>query len=290
MLRIVIKATQILTVILLFLFSLISNAQQLENSLLWKVSGKNISKPSYLFGTMHLICNPTLSDKAVKALDETSQLYLEIDMSEEPNIIEEAKDFFMEDNQSIKDMISKEDYESLDLFFQKYMKINMELLHDVKPINITYLLFPYLLGCNAESIESELLRVTKEQQEATFGLESSEDHKKVVSDLSYPEQLIDLIELTKKDDETIKTETQKMVETYLEEDIEAMYLESMEGKENEEFKKVMLNNRNKKWIPVIEKAMKEKPTFFGFGAAHLAGDEGVIKLLRELGYKVEPIK
>nr|WP_152378338.1 TraB/GumN family protein [Flavobacterium haoranii] len=40
----------------------------------------------------------------------------------------------------------------------------------------------------------------------------------------------------------------------------------------------------------MEKAMKDKPTFFGVGAAHLAGEEGVIKLLRKQGYKVEPVK
>lgn len=36
--------------------------------------------------------------------------------------------------------------------------------------------------------------------------------------------------------------------------------------------------------------MKEKSTFFGVGAAHLADEEGVIKLLRKQGYKVEPVK
>ncbi len=52
----------------------------------------------------------------------------------------------------------------------------------------------------------------------------------------------------------------------------------------------LLNNRNKNWIPIIIKTAKEMPTFFGVGAAHLAGDEGVIKLLRKAGYKVVAVK
>ena len=38
------------------------------------------------------------------------------------------------------------------------------------------------------------------------------------------------------------------------------------------------------------KTMKDKPTFFGVGAGHLAGEEGVIKLLRKQGFKVEAVK
>jgi len=26
------------------------------NTLLWKISGKNLTRPSYIFGTMHMIC------------------------------------------------------------------------------------------------------------------------------------------------------------------------------------------------------------------------------------------
>ena len=53
---------------------------------------------------------------------------------------------------------------------------------------------------------------------------------------------------------------------------------------------MLLKNRNTNWIPKIEKAAKEKPTFFGVGAAHLGGDDGVIKLLRKKGYTVEAVK
>ncbi|RZL39279.1 MAG: TraB/GumN family protein, partial [Pedobacter sp.] len=48
-----------------------------------------------------------------------------------------------------------------------------------------------------------------------------------------------------------------------------------------------LVNRNKKWIPVISTTSREKPTFFGVGAAHLIGENGVINLLRKSGFTVE---
>ena len=55
-----------------------------------------------------------------------------------------------------------------------------------------------------------------------------------------------------------------------------------------EERKTVLDDRNKDWVPKIEKMLKEKRTFFiTVGAAHLVGPEGVPNLLRQDGYKVD---
>lgn len=55
-----------------------------------------------------------------------------------------------------------------------------------------------------------------------------------------------------------------------------------------EEKKVVLDDRNRDWVPKIEKMLKEKRTFFiTVGAAHLVGPDGVPSLLRQEGYKVD---
>lgn len=47
-----------------------------------------------------------------------------------------------------------------------------------------------------------------------------------------------------------------------------------------------MKSRNEKWLPKMKQAMQEAPTLFDFGANHLVGDEGVLKLLRDAGYEV----
>lgn len=61
-----------------------AQAQSSTKSLLWKVSGNGLSKPSYLYGTIHMICAPDyfLSNQAKTAFDQTDQLTLEINMSD----------------------------------------------------------------------------------------------------------------------------------------------------------------------------------------------------------------
>jgi uncharacterized protein YbaP (TraB family) len=53
---------------------------------------------------------------------------------------------------------------------------------------------------------------------------------------------------------------------------------------------VLLDDRNKDWIPKIEKAIGEKSSFIAVGGGHLGGKNGVVNLLRAKGYKVEAIK
>lgn len=47
--------------------------------------------------------------------------------------------------------------------------------------------------------------------------------------------------------------------------------------------------RNTAWIPVIEAAAADGPVFAAFGALHLAGEGGVLNLLAQNGWDVEPL-
>ena len=40
----------------------------------------------------------------------------------------------------------------------------------------------------------------------------------------------------------------------------------------------------------MEERMEQKPVFFAVGAGHLPGENGIIQLLRNHGYKVTPVK
>jgi uncharacterized protein YbaP (TraB family) len=47
--------------------------------------------------------------------------------------------------------------------------------------------------------------------------------------------------------------------------------------------------RNKKWLPIIIENIKDKKTFIAIGLLHLYGKCGLIEMLRDKGYIVEPI-
>lgn len=52
---------------------------------------------------------------------------------------------------------------------------------------------------------------------------------------------------------------------------------------------VLMVQRNRAWIPVIEAAAKEGPLVVAFGALHLSGEDGVLNLLQKAGWTIEPL-
>ena len=272
--------------------SLFSNAQELEKSLLWKISGNGLNKPSYLFGTIHLTCDTSLDENTLNALEATEQLYLELDMDDKSIQMQMMKLMMMKDGAKLSTLLSPEDFKILDEFMKKNLNMSAKLFDSFKPFMISSMLFPKMLDCKSQSVESELMKITKEQNEEIFGLEKAEDQMKVFDEISYQDQADELLKTVKDNLEKDKKEFQEMITIYQNKDIEGM-LKMMNDSDNKitsENQDILLNDRNKNWIPIMVKTMKDKPTFFGVGAAHLAGENGVIKLLRKKGYKVEAVK
>ena len=272
--------------------SLFANAQELEKSLLWEISGEGLESPSYLYGTIHATCDATLDASTLKALDETKQLYLEIDMDDKEMPMQMMKYMKMNNDEKLSTLVSEEDFIIIDSFLKDNVSMSAKMLDTFKPFMVSAMLLPKMLDCEFKSVEGELMRVTKEQNEEVYGLEEVADQMKVFDAIPYQEQANELLKTAKNGLEKDKLEFQKMMNVYKKKDIEEL-LRMMDASDNKitaDNKGVLLNNRNKNWIPIIIKTAKEMPTFFGVGAAHLAGDEGVIKLLRKAGYKVVAVK
>src|ERR1700740_3583517 len=53
-----------------------------DNTLLWKISGNGLKKPSYLFGTIHMLCkdDAILSDSLKNVIRNVNEAYFEVDL------------------------------------------------------------------------------------------------------------------------------------------------------------------------------------------------------------------
>lgn len=274
-----------------FLSIFSTNAQELENSLLWKISGNGLEEPSYLFGTIHITCDATLSDKVKKALDETSQVVLEIDMDDPSMQAKMTSGIYMKDGKKIEDMVSEEDFKTINNLMTNHAGVPLNMVQNVKPFFLTAMLYPKLIDCTMQSFEQELIEVAQTQNEEILGLETIEDQIKVFDDIPYEDQLSDLLRSAKDNLEKDKANFAELLELYKTENITKM--ETMMDDESSSLSKhqdKLLTNRNKNWIARITEYSKSKPTFYGVGAGHLAGKNGVIKLLRKAGYKVTAVK
>lgn len=294
----------ILLVLLTFIFSCNSSKnavdrntnnkvlnQPLANSLLWKISGNDLEKPSYLFGTIHLTCNFQLKDKVKKALDETTRLTLEIDLDDPLLQTKTMNNIMMKDGQSIDKLLTAEEYNKLKVFIKEQTGMPLDMLKTMKPFTLSSMITMKFMDCPAPlSYEDEFVKVVKKDNEEVLGLETIESQFEVFDKIPYKVQLDELLKMANEGVEKSKNELTKLNLAYEKEDVQELIklMTDYEGMEKD-YNDILLDDRNIKWIPVIKKMSKEEPTFFGFGAMHLGGENGVIKLLRKEGFKVEPI-
>ena len=122
------------------------------------------------------------------------------------------------------------------------------------------------------------------------GLETIEYQMSMFDSIPYTAQAEMLVESLKADS-VGSDQFEDMVRLYKAQDLDGMQkmFESDEGGLGE-YDQLLLVNRNKNWIPIMEEMMSEKPTFFAVGAGHLGGSLGVVALLRKAGYVLKPLK
>ena len=261
-----------------------------EKTLLWKISNNISAKPSFLYGTVHIICpDKMVIDTAIKqAFNTTTQLFLEIDLDDPQMMVKAMKGMMMPDSISLEKMVGKTTYDSMNVIFKSKAGIGLNVMRKAKPMLLMSAIFPALLQCTPDGYEKYFQAKAKENHMALKGLETIEYQMRIFDTIPYQVQADMLKNLLFNLDST-KKGFDEMLTVYLAKDINAMQQLTVKDKEFGKYDALMLKNRNNNWIPVIAKEMMSQPTFFAVGAAHLGGANGVINFLRQQGFKVEPI-
>src|SRR5690606_36468316 len=85
--------------------------------------------------------------------------------------------------------------------------------------------------------------------------------------------------------------TKKMVELYKSENVQGLYdYMKTSSYMTDEVYNEMLTKRNHNWVNEMPEIMQNQSVFFAVGAAHLGGNNGILKLLKDNGYTVKPVK
>lgn len=267
-----------------------------ENSLLWEISGKGLEQPSYLFGTIHLIGKEDfiLTDSTIAAFDRCTKVAFEIDLEEMTNIsvmLPLLMKAFMRNGTTLRDLLSKEDYELVKKQFSD-MGLPIFLLERVKPMFLSAMVGQQGGGTatgEMKSYEMELLDMARKAGKPVTGLETAAYQMSMFDSIPYQAQAEMLVQ-SLKTAPTDSPEIDQLVELYKKQDLYGLQ-EMLEGESGMgEYTSLLLDTRNANWIPVMAEMMVSQPVFFAVGAGHLAGARGVIALLRAEGYSLRAVR
>lgn len=274
-----------------------------HSQLLWKVTGDNTGKISYIFGTHHFASLSFLD--SVKGLDaaleNAEKVYGELDMQAamDPSAMMGMQQMIMAPADSTIDkVLTAKQLADLNMAWAKYGtdEVPMEALYMLKPAGLSTQLAALMSAkvlpdMNVgQGIDNELqVRARKAGKQVT-GLETMEFQTNMLLGDPISKQAEDLMETI----EDIDAEAGKLVRltnAYLAQnykDIETICAESV--LKNPESAEKMIISRNNNWMKQLEPEMKNTNLLVVVGAGHLVGDKGILNQLKQAGYTVTPVK
>ena len=288
------KAFLLITLALIFSCTAKSQSGDSSKTLLWKISGKNLTRPSYLFGTMHILCadDAMLSDGLKKVISDCDEIFFEIDLSDMKAMLSSLKYLRMNNETKLSDLLNADDYAKVKSYFTKHVSmLPFGMLERFKPLLISSMIEEQDMDCKkTDGMEMEIMKEANGVNKKINGLETVEFQAQLFDSIPYQKQARDLVNYIDSAAEYFQT-TKALVQVYKEQDLNKIDDLSRKGDVTvNDYIDLLLNNRNKNWVKQMDTLLPAKSILFAVGAAHLPGEKGVINLLRKNGYTLTPLK
>ena len=286
-------------------------ADTLAHTLLWRIDGNGLAKPSYLYGTFH-----TQDPRAFNFRDSVLPALLSCEIAAFELQVDtmfaamHRKLYYPDSVINLREYLTDEEFDILDERLLEETGLSAEALQYTDPSILHLFLEEVSTPIEEEGNDIELkledfdglLRIPKEtfldawlfrtarlEGKTVVGLETIEEHIAIMDTIPLQERIRMLVATTEYNpSENIKT-WRELVDAYQREDIEALFrlIEQEELPIGVQFK--LLTERNRNIADRMAVLAYKGPTFTAVGAAHLAGEEGVIQLLRRKGFSVSPV-
>lgn len=260
-------------------------------SLLWKVSGKNLKQASYLFGTIHAICADDyfFTPKMNEALSDSKKLLLEVDLSDATANIALQQQMMLPEGASLKDYFnSEEEYKSFAENVKKEFEIDVNFFSKFKPFMLISMLTMKSQTCETQSYEMNLMSTAKKQAIAIDGLETGISQLEIFDRMS-KEEIKSMLQSTVQQADSAQNTFKTMINLYKNQDVEALYKLIASSPDIAGHESELISGRNVKWMNKLIYEMNDKTCFIAVGAGHLGGKKGLLQLLQDAGYTLEAV-
>lgn len=282
------------------------------NPFLWRIEGKDLSKPSYLMGTMHL-ADPAISrpHNVVRAAIKASDcLWTELDLKSEETKAAVAAQSYLKNGERLSRIASPEVLQRLDAELKHISPLlgakDFDRLEPWALAACLDMLGEELENYGGEPLDERIQTIARGYGKRTAAIETAEEQVGVFSAFTRSQHLR-ILELTliqkEKDRAAGRDRLQEMKTVFRSGDLNAL-ARMVDDKSLEEgftaedkaladsLEKRMLGDRNVRMAERMDVAMRKDGTqghFFAVGAAHMVGDAGVVELLKKRGYTVRRV-
>ena len=269
-------------------YSLIAYSQ--NKDLLWKVSGNGLTRPSYIYATLHT--NDTkaleLKEPVQHALDSSEVFITETfpDTAEAPVAVAQLTG---DREYSLNAYLAKADYTDLQKILKEEYHLQLSNLMKVKPIFLYLVLLEEPESDIKPFMEEHLYKLAEKKGKKLVALENSKDLAAALDSINLGEQA-DLLKTAIKYHKKGLRDDKKLLQYYLACDMDKtlQFLQKYNYPEN--LFRILIRNNDVALTDHIDAIIKQQPAFVAIGIAHLAGEGNILQLLEKQGYKVARVK
>lgn len=298
-------AVRFAAAMLMFIFGILlglaGKAQETnkQQSNFYAVTGNGLKDTSWLFGTYHLVKSSYLDElpAVVHAFKKAKGIGVELVLDSAKLPVATAMGLLKD--KTLSDLLDKPFKDSLDKELQTTLGVGIVQLNQLKPVNVALTLSMVYLVTDKNSplqkysgsmLDGYFAETGKLAGKKITEFETIEEQMNVLFNSSTNEQQVNQLKLFLRNKTEMINQGNGLIENWFKHDLDKMYAVSEKGlavfgNEND-----FLKNRNDKWMKTIPGLIKKEPQFIAVGALHLAGPDGLVKQLQQLGYTVTSIK
>lgn len=273
--------------IALFVAGINSSVAQVKKGLLWEISGKGMTKPAYLFGTVHGYDSSLYQfpEAPFEILDKVDKLYLELDFGKIDPAEMMSSLYIKDTTQYIDKLLDVASLEKLNAAAASsdMLKMMGNKLYAIKPM----VLMSMILSNNSKvvSLDMELYKTAADKGKPVGGLETWKEQQDVMDMVTIPAQIDMLKEALLKE-----ASISKLTATYVKQEISKVAAEMSEDMPlDANFNDALVTKRNIVMANRIDSILHTEHPLIAVGCGHLGNNRGLVDLLKKKGYTLKSI-
>ena len=257
-----------------------------QNALLWKIFDDKSQNISYIYGTIHLKDKRvfTYTDTILSYLDSCDKLILELDLNP-MNLFQYSDLMMLPADTTLHDLFKPDDLVVIKEVVKNITGMDFTTFEKLKQVVLLSFLMQYQLGCDMNfTLDEYLYQKGVEKSKEIIGLETVTEQFTLLETIPL-DIIVDYLKNPGDEDE----ELELMICDYLESNIDELLHIMQKDETMISLKEEFLDDRNRKMADKIDELLNESRILVAVGAGHLPGEYGIINLLIQKEYDVEPV-
>ncbi|MFM2393849.1 MAG: hypothetical protein RLZZ546_1831 [Bacteroidota bacterium] len=254
--------------------------------MLYSIQHKDSRLVSYLFGTLHL-CDKrayTYFEVAIEKMKLCHAFYAETDLSK-MDAEKVSESFTLPESLDL--IIGTKKYEKCRKALLESFGMDLNFCKHFKPMYIQTLYTNLVITKDYNtSLDQALYLKALEYNMRTDGLESPEEQYEIAKALDLNTQIKIFLKMCRNTPK-FRQEIHSMCNLYAQNELSKIYKKGLKSLGN--LKHIILFDRNIKMANKIASNFHNGASFYCCGAAHLAGNGGIIALLKKSGFMVKTL-